>query len=98
MLSSDEGMTALRLARGAVEHAVAKKPKPPRDQAPVFGEKRGVFVTLTENGSLRGCIGLPYPVMPLGDAIEHAGAAGCARRSPLPAGNGKKNCRGYGLK
>ena len=84
MLSSDEGMTALRLARGAVEYAVAKKPKPPRDQTPVFGEKRGVFVTLTENGCLRGCIGLPYPVMPLGDAIEHAGAAAALEDPRFP--------------
>ncbi len=84
MLSSDEGMVALRLARGAVEHAVAKKPGPARDPAPVFGEKRGVFVTLTENGCLRGCIGLPYPVMPLGDAIEHAGAAAALEDPRFP--------------
>ncbi len=84
MLSSDEGMAALRLARGAVEHAVAKKPRPARDSAPVFGEKRGVFVTLTENSCLRGCIGLPYPVMPLGDAIEHAGAAAALEDPRFP--------------
>ena len=84
MLSSDEGMAALRLARGAVEHAVAKKPGPARDSAPVFSEKRGVFVTLTENGCLRGCIGLPYPVMPLGDAIEHAGMAAALEDPRFP--------------
>lgn len=32
-------------------------------------EKRGVFVTLTKNGELRGCIGFPYPSAPLGEAI-----------------------------
>ena len=84
MLSSEEGTAALRLARGAVEHAVAKKQKPARNLSPVFGEKRGVFVTLTEEGCLRGCIGLPYPVMPLGDAIEHAGAAAALEDPRFP--------------
>lgn len=32
-------------------------------------EKKGCFVTLTKNGELRGCIGFPYPSMPLGEAI-----------------------------
>ena len=40
-----------------------------------MGDKRGVFVTLTKAGELRGCIGFPYPVMPLGDAIEDAAVA-----------------------
>ena len=75
-LTTGEGEMAIRLARGAIEYTIAKKPKPMITLTPVFSEKRGVFVTLTKNGVLRGCIGFPYPVMPLGDAIEHtAGAA-----------------------
>lgn len=35
-------------------------------------EKRGVFVTLTKHGELRGCIGFPYPTNPLGEAISLA--------------------------
>lgn len=38
----------------------------------VFSEPRGVFVTLTENGELRGCIGYPYPVLPLKAALKDA--------------------------
>lgn len=75
LLTSDEGMTALRLARGAIENAVVKKPKPALCLAPVFCDKRGVFVTLTIAAQLRGCIGFPYPVMQLGDAIEDAAVA-----------------------
>ena len=34
-----------------------------------FKEKRGVFVTLTKNGQLRGCIGYIEPVVPLIEAV-----------------------------
>jgi AmmeMemoRadiSam system protein A len=37
-----------------------------------FKQLRGVFVTLTENSELRGCIGFPYPHLPLGDAVIQA--------------------------
>ncbi len=75
LLNTDEGEMAVRLARGAIEYSIAKKPKPALALTPVFGDKRGIFVTLTRAGELRGCIGFPYPVMPLGDAIEDAAVA-----------------------
>jgi uncharacterized protein (TIGR00296 family) len=43
--------------------------------------KRGVFVTLNKHGDLRGCIGIPYPIKPLGEALREA-AAGAATRDP----------------
>ena len=84
LLTDDEGTMAVRSARAAIEHAVAKRPVKPRDQAPVFFEKRGVFVTLTKSGSLRGCIGFPYPVMPLGEAIVHAAGAAALEDPRFP--------------
>jgi uncharacterized protein (TIGR00296 family) len=75
LLTIDEGRMALHLARSAIEYAVSKKPKPAFSLTPVFTDKRGVFVTLTREGQLRGCIGFPYPVMALGDAIEDAAVA-----------------------
>ncbi len=75
LLNTDEGEMALRLARSAIEYILAKKPKPGLALTPVFADKRGIFVTLTKAGELRGCIGFPYPVMPLGDAIEDAAVA-----------------------
>ncbi|MDD1696313.1 MAG: TIGR00296 family protein [Methanoregula sp.] len=75
LLSKDEGEMAIRLARGAIDYTLAKKPKPVLAFTPVFSEKRGVFVTLTKAGELRGCIGFPYPVIPLMDAIEDAAVA-----------------------
>lgn len=75
---------AVRSARAAIEHAVAKRPESPVNRTPVFSEKRGVFVTLTRNGNLRGCIGFPYPVMPLGDAIVHAAKAAALEDPRFP--------------
>ena len=61
---------AVRLARESLTNYVEKKKiLEPEKLPPVFDEKRGVFVTLHEDGALRGCIGYPQPVMELGRAI-----------------------------
>ena len=75
---------AVRSARAAIEHAVVKRPYVSGNLTHVFGEKRGVFVTLTKNGSLRGCIGFPYPVMPLDKAIVHAAGAAALEDPRFP--------------
>jgi hypothetical protein len=89
MLTAEEGTLAIRLARGALEYAVGKKSKPELTLTQVFSTKRGVFVTLTRDDNLRGCIGLPYPVMPLGEAIEYAAKAAALEdpRFPPVSGN-----------
>lgn len=74
LLTEEEGRIALKLARRAIdEYLTTGKVLNPDNLPPVFHEKRGVFVTLNNRtGSektLRGCIGRPYPVMPLGEAI-----------------------------
>jgi uncharacterized protein (TIGR00296 family) len=73
MLSKSDGEMAVRLARSAIQEYLGNKKKIKPDNLPqVFREKRGVFVTLNKRSDtkeLRGCIGRPYPVMPLGDAI-----------------------------
>jgi uncharacterized protein (TIGR00296 family) len=84
LLTNDEGAMAVRSARAAIEHAVAKRPKASQNLTPVFSEKRGVFVTLTKNDTLRGCIGFPYPVMPLGEAIVHAAGAAALEDPRFP--------------
>ncbi|MEI7856261.1 MAG: TIGR00296 family protein [Methanomicrobiales archaeon] len=84
MLTAEEGTLAIRLARGALEHAVGKKPDVKPELTTVFNAKRGVFVTLTRDGDLRGCIGLPYPVMPLGEAIGYAAKAAALEDPRFP--------------
>jgi len=70
MLSLEEGKAAVKLARDSLTaYLQSHKRTGPEGLAPVFDQNRGVFVTLHEDGELRGCIGYPQPVMPLGRAI-----------------------------
>ena len=70
MLTCVEGRTAVHLAKDALTNYIEKKKIIEPDNLPaVFKENRGVFVTLHEDGDLRGCIGYPMPIMPLGKAI-----------------------------
>ncbi len=92
MLTKSEGEAALRLARKAIEECLKNKKKTNPDNLPqVFREKRGVFVTLNKTRKtpeliqgtkeLRGCIGRPYPVLPLAEAIIIS-AINAAREDP----------------
>jgi len=71
-LTDEEGILAVRLARVELEKRIGVSRQVPPPLTPVFSEKRGVFVTLTRDGELRGCIGYPYPHLPLADAIRDA--------------------------
>jgi len=83
-LSDEEGRLGLALARQAVEAAVRRRRPALPSLPPVFSEPRGVFVTLTRGGELRGCIGLPYPVAPLGKAIVEAGTSAALQDPRFP--------------
>ena len=72
LLSGEEGDCAVSAAVSFVAAAVLGTPVPQPAFPESFSELRGVFVTLTENGELRGCIGYPYPVVPLKEALEDA--------------------------
>lgn len=85
MLTITEGETAVRLARTAIKECLENgRNIQPINLPDVFKEKRGVFVTLNtkkERKELRGCIGRPYPVLPLGEAIILS-AINAAREDP----------------
>ncbi len=85
MLKKQEGELAVHLARKAIEDCLKNGIKLAPDNLPkVFNEKRGVFVTLnkkTQSKELRGCIGRPYPILPLGEAII-VSAINAARDDP----------------
>jgi uncharacterized protein (TIGR00296 family) len=74
MLNLDEGTQAAHLARDTVESFVQTRKEPTPVLKGPFKEKRGVFVTLHTypTNDLRGCIGIPHPVMPLQEAIVSA--------------------------
>jgi uncharacterized protein (TIGR00296 family) len=96
LISMDDGIFLVRLARRTVENYVrfGVTIRPPEDTPRELFEKRGVFVTLKTypDGKLRGCIGFPEPVMPLVDATIGA-AISAASRDPrfLPVSLGELN-------
>ena len=74
MFSEKEGQELVKLARIAIKDGLMKK-NTDLKKFMAFSEKLGVFVTLTENKELRGCIGFPEPVYPLNEAIAQAAQA-----------------------
>ncbi|PKL59882.1 MAG: TIGR00296 family protein [Methanomicrobiales archaeon HGW-Methanomicrobiales-4] len=72
LLTDDEGKLARSYACMILENHVKGNPYAEPSWPLVFSEKRGVFVTLTKHGDLRGCIGFPYAVLPLKEAIRDA--------------------------
>ena len=80
-LSAEDRAALVSLARRAVEAEVTGRPRPKvEDVAGVLGERRGCFVTLTNRGRLRGCIGTFQPQKELAATIVEMGAA--AARDP----------------
>jgi len=74
MPTEEEGEVGLKLARAAIVEQLRENSKiQAPDSLPIsFEEKRGVFVTLNKYDNLRGCIGYPYPIFKLKDAIIDA--------------------------
>ncbi len=89
-LTPDEGRELLALARQVLEAFLANGERLRPDLAnPKFGERRGVFVTLTTDGELRGCIGYPLPLKPLAEAVAEMAVAAASqdpRFEPLTPG------------
>jgi len=71
MLSLDEGIKAVTFARAVIEQYVKNDSTPSTDLKGSFTEKQGAFVTIHTypDHDLRGCIGIPLPIMPLKEAI-----------------------------
>ena len=75
MLSLEEGRKATNFARYVVDSFVKKEKIKSFDFEEVFNQEFGVFVTIHTypKHDLRGCIGIPQPVMSLKKAINEAG-------------------------
>jgi AmmeMemoRadiSam system protein A len=70
-LNRKEQEVLLSIARRVIEGYVRNGIMPATDvKEKNLLEKRGAFVTLTKNGSLRGCIGYIQPVTPLYKAVS----------------------------
>lgn len=71
-LNQEQGARLIALARKSIEYYFLKKELDYSKEKKEFSEKRGVFVTLTKEKELRGCIGFPYPSKPLAEAVVEA--------------------------
>lgn len=85
MISLEEGKNAVVFARKVVETKVKNDKRLHADIQGVFDEKQGAFVTIhTYPGyDLRGCIGIPLPIMSLKEAISE-GASSATRDPRFP--------------
>src|SRR5437879_11786833 len=76
MLTTEEGVVLVKTARAGVEtHLAGQQFQALADVSPGLKEERGVFVTLLDHvkgGSLRGCIGIPFPTRSLLEQVRVA--------------------------
>ncbi len=88
-LTLEEGRVAVELARATLEGRLGGPGPTPKGWAlGPLSEERGVFVTLNlaepVQERLRGCIGFPYPVKKLGEAIQEATIAAATEDPRFP--------------
>lgn len=71
MISEEHGKKAIEFVRLVLFRTVNNKQVPEKNLPSVFDEKHGVFTTLHTYPStkLRGCIGIPEPIMSLKKAL-----------------------------
>lgn len=85
MVSEKDQQLLLELARHAIQTTIQKGRRLPAVESlsPLLREKRGTFVTLWED-QLRGCIGFPYPVKPLAEAVQEAAVSAALQDPRFP--------------
>lgn len=85
MVSEEDQKLLLQLARNSIQITIQKGRKPPAVESlsALLREKRGVFVTLWME-DLRGCIGFPYPIKPLVEAVQEAAVSAALQDPRFP--------------
>ena len=85
-LSEVDGQNLLVLARKAIVEAVSRRELPETiPNEGIFGQRRGVFVTLHVRGELRGCIGTTEGDEPLGEATVRCAVSAALHDPRFPA-------------
>ena len=82
-LTRAEQNALLRIARQSVETAVRERKlyEYPAGGPEALERERGAFVTLTERGQLRGCIGYVSPIKPLAETVRDVAMMAALRDS-----------------
>ncbi len=85
-LSSHDKGELLALARKSVEHAVrtGKLYETAASASRTLGQEHGAFVTLTERGQLRGCVGYASASKPLDQTVREAATLAALRDTRFP--------------
>jgi len=86
-LTKEQGQELVRLARTTVDAFVRGDDiaNPEYWTEPFLREARGTFVTLKLlDGALRGCIGFPYPIKQLGEAVMESAMSAAAYDPRFP--------------
>ena len=84
MLTEEQGKYLLKVARKTIENALLghkEKESEDKNVPAVLHKRRGTFVTLTEHGNLRGCIGHIIPHESIIDGVR-INAINAAFRDP----------------
>lgn len=89
VLSLEEGVYLVGLARDAIEKALrSEEVEAPRNPPGKLKQHCGVFVTLNKvernTHRLRGCIGFPYPLKPLVEALVDSAVSAALRDPRFP--------------
>ncbi|HTW91447.1 MAG TPA: AmmeMemoRadiSam system protein B [bacterium] len=84
-LTELEQKSLLQIARSTLEsHIRSGKTPEAKPLTPRLAESRGLFVTLSEQGELRGCIGYVEPVKPLYQAVSDMAVAASTEDPRFP--------------
>ena len=85
VVSLQDQKLLLELARHSIQTTLQKGRRlpPVESLSPILREKRGTFVTLWLE-ELRGCIGFPYPIKPLAEAVQEAAVSAALQDPRFP--------------
>ncbi|HMD36309.1 MAG TPA: AmmeMemoRadiSam system protein A [Vicinamibacterales bacterium] len=87
MMSDRDRQQLLILARGAIAAHVTGAPAPGDESAGAMTNRAGAFVTIHNQGELRGCIGHVEPDEALGRLIPRMAVAACSSDPRFPGVN-----------
>jgi uncharacterized protein len=87
MIEPGDRRQLLKIARDAVSARVTGQPFAVPTGGGALEQPSGAFVTLTEHGQLRGCIGYPESEEPLAKVVAHCAAAAAVSDPRFPPVN-----------
>ena len=87
-LSDDDGQILVKMARNAVTEYLQNNTRiNNKEFNSRFNIDSGIFVTITKENSLRGCIGYPLPIKKLSNAVIDSAIAAATEDPRFPAIN-----------